>query len=99
MRVFNSSTHESQDPHRSMGIPVLLQQTVEPTHSAGSVLPFIYVFAVSCLGLHWCVWASSSCSERGLLLVAVHGLPVAVAFLVAPASMGSSQEQGSNLYW
>lgn len=56
---------------RSMGIPVLLQ-TVEPTHSAGSVLPFIYVFAVSCprSPRRVCV-GFLSCSERGLLLVAV----------------------------
>ena len=50
---------------RSMGIPILLQQTVEPTYSARSVLPFIYFFALAALDLHCCVWASSSCSERG----------------------------------
>ena len=34
------------------------------------------------LGLHCCVWAFSSCSEQGLLFVAVHGLLIAVASLV-----------------
>ena len=35
------------------------------------------------LGLHCCVWAFSGCGERGLLLVVVHGLLIAVASLVA----------------
>jgi len=32
-----------------------------------------YLFLVS-LGLHWCTWALSSCSEQGLLFLAIHGL-------------------------
>ena len=43
---------------------------------------FIYLF-VAALGLHCCTLASSSCGERGLLLVAVRGLLIAVASLVA----------------
>ena len=35
------------------------------------------------LGLRCCSWAFSSCSERGLLFVAVHRLLIAVASLVA----------------
>ena len=35
------------------------------------------------LGLHCCMQALSSCSERGLLFVAVCGLLIAVASLVA----------------
>ena len=35
------------------------------------------------LGLRCCVWASSSCSEQGLLFVAVHGLLIVVVSLVA----------------
>ena len=35
------------------------------------------------LGLRCCVRAFSSCGERGLLIVAVHGLLIAVASLVA----------------
>ena len=35
------------------------------------------------LGLHCCAQAFSSCGERGLLFVAVHGLLIAVASLVA----------------
>ena len=35
------------------------------------------------LGLHCCVRAFSSCDERGLVFVAVHGLLIVVAFLVA----------------
>ena len=35
------------------------------------------------LGLRCCVWAFSSCGERGLLLIEVRGLLIAVASLVA----------------
>ena len=35
------------------------------------------------LGLHSCAWAFSSCGEQGLLFVAVLGLLIAVASLVA----------------
>ena len=35
------------------------------------------------LGLHCCVRAFSSCGERGLLLVVVRGLLIAVAAFVA----------------
>ena len=38
---------------------------------------------VAVLGLHCCVRAFSSCGERGLLFVAVRGLLIAVASLVA----------------
>ena len=43
---------------------------------------FIYLF-LAALGLRCCTRAFSSCSERGLLFVAVHGLLIAVASLVA----------------
>ena len=42
----------------------------------------IYLFLVA-LGLHCCTWALSSCVKQGLLFVAVHGLLIAVASLVA----------------
>ena len=50
--------------------------------------PFIYLFFkiylfLAVLGLRCCVWAFSSCSEQGLLFVAVHGLLIVVASLVA----------------
>ena len=45
---------------------------------------FIYLFLfLAALGLCCCAWAFSSCSEQGLLFVAVRGLLIAVAFLVA----------------
>ena len=45
---------------------------------------FIYVFTfLAALGLCCCTWAVSSCSEWGLLFVAVHRLLIAVASLVA----------------
>ena len=37
---------------------------------------------MAALGLHCCTWAFSSCRERGLLFVVVHGLLIAVASLV-----------------
>ena len=43
---------------------------------------FIYLF-LAALGLCCCVRAFSSCGERGLLFVAVRGLLIAVASLVA----------------
>ena len=45
-------------------------------------LKFIYLF-LAALGLHCCVQAFSSCGERELLFVAVRGLLIAVASLVA----------------
>ena len=49
---------------------------------------FIYLF-LAALGLCCCVWASSSCGERGLLLVAVCVLLIAVSSLVAVASLAA----------
>ena len=43
---------------------------------------FIYLF-LAALGLPCCARAFSSCSEQGLLFVAVRGLLIAVASLVA----------------
>ena len=43
---------------------------------------FIYLF-LAALGLHCCAWAFSSCGEQGLLFVALHGLLIMVASLVA----------------
>ena len=43
---------------------------------------FIYLF-LAALGLRCCTWVSSSCSERGLLFIAVHRFLIAVASLVA----------------
>ena len=42
----------------------------------------ICLFLVA-LGLHCCLWAFSSCCKGGLFFVAVHGLLIAVASLVA----------------
>ena len=47
-------------------------------------LKYIYLFLfLPALGLHCCLRAFSSCGEWGLLFVAVHGLLIAVASLVA----------------
>ena len=47
---------------------------------------FIYLFiylsiylSLAALGLHCCVWAFSSCGNRGLLFLVVHRLLIAVA--------------------
>ena len=44
---------------------------------------FIYLIFLAVLGLCCCARAFSSCGERGLLFVAVRGLLIAVASLVA----------------
>ena len=46
---------------------------------------FIYLFILflAVLGLRCCTWAFSSSGERGLPFVAVHGLLIVVASLVA----------------
>ena len=45
---------------------------------------YTYLFiSFGCVGLRCCVWAFTSCSERGLLFVAVRGLLAVVASLVA----------------
>ena len=43
---------------------------------------FIYLF-LAAFGLCCCTQVSSNCNEQGLLFVAVHGLLIAVASLVA----------------
>ena len=43
---------------------------------------FIYLF-LAALGLRCCVWAFSSCSEPGLVFIAVHGILFVMASLVA----------------
>ena len=43
---------------------------------------FIYLF-LAALGPRCCVWAFSSCGERGLLFIVLHRLLIAVASLVA----------------
>ena len=47
---------------------------------------FIYLFLAS-LGLHCCTWAFSSCSEWGLLFIAMHRLLITVASLVAECGL------------
>ena len=44
---------------------------------------FFFNLFLAALGLRCCAWAFSSCSEQGLLFVAVRRLLIAVAFLVA----------------
>ena len=44
---------------------------------------FFFNLFLAVLGLYCCARASSSCGERGLLFVAVCGLLIAVASLVA----------------
>ena len=42
----------------------------------------IFILFLAALGLRCCMRAFSSCGERGLLFVVVHGLLIAVASLV-----------------
>ena len=43
----------------------------------------LFIYFLAALGLRCCAWAFSSCVERGLLFVAMHGLLIAVTSLVA----------------
>ena len=43
---------------------------------------YFFKFIVVALGLHCCARAFSSCGERGLLFVVLHGLLIVVASLV-----------------
>ena len=43
----------------------------------------LFILFLAVLGLHCCVQAFASCGEQGLLFVAVRGLLIAVASLVA----------------
>ena len=63
-------------------IGVLLQWYLTVFLGFLKIYLFIYLF-LAVLGLHCCAWAFSSCGERGLLFVAVRGLLIAVASLVA----------------
>ena len=44
---------------------------------------YFYLFIFGCDGSRCCAWTFSSCSERGLLFIAVRGLLTVVASLVA----------------
>ena len=44
---------------------------------------YLFLVALGLLGLHCCARAFSSCGERGLLFVVMHGLLIAVASPVA----------------
>ena len=60
-----------------------LLQNFTPIVPNGIICLFIYFIFLAVLGLCCCMRAFSSCSEQGLLLVAVRGLLIAVASLVA----------------
>ena len=49
---------------------------------------FIYYLFLAALGLHCCPRAFSSCSERGLLIIAVRGLLVVVASRCRTRALG-----------
>ena len=49
---------------------------------------FIYLF-MAALGLRCCVWAFSSCSERGLLFIVVRRLLTAVASRFGARALGA----------
>ena len=62
------------------------QGWVDVPHVLCVLFYFIYLF-LPVLGLHCCAWAFSSCRERRLLFVAVRGLLIVVASLVAEHSL------------
>ena len=52
-------------------------------YSIISIFFLLLLFILAVLGLHCCSWDFSSCGEQGLLSVAVLGLLIVVASLVA----------------
>ena len=64
----------------------MLRSGIAGSHG-NSIFSFIYLFLTS-LCLCCCVWAFSSCGKWGLLLVVVWELLIAVASLVAEATLG-----------
>ena len=50
---------------------------------------FYFILFLAALGLRCCMWAFSSCSEQGLLFIAVHGLLIVVASLVTEHGLGA----------
>ena len=56
----------------------------------GFPLFFNFIYFLAALGLRCCAWAFSSCSKWGLLFVALHGLLIAVASLVAEHGLQAS---------
>ena len=63
-----------------------------------SILPFVtfkfpfffkFYLSLAALGLCCCVWAFSSCGERGLLFIVVHGLLTAVASRCRARALGA----------
>ena len=56
----------------------------------------IYIQFLATLGLRCCAWAFSTCGERGLLFVAVHGLLIAVASVVSEHGL---QARGLQQLW
>ena len=58
-----------------------ISETIKPVPLKKKM--FIYLLFLAALGLCCCAQAFSSCGEQGLLFVAMRGLPIAVASLVA----------------
>ena len=65
-----------------MGSYLMNIEWISGLKKKGFFVCFLFIF-LAALGLHCCVQAFSSCSERRLLFVAVHGLLIAMASLVA----------------
>ena len=56
---------------------------VSTVQHSNSVFFVFFILFLAALGLRCCIRAFSSCGERGLLVVAVRGLLIVVASLVA----------------
>ena len=62
--------------------PVVTSGFLLTTRFLSFLFTYLFIYLLAALGLRCCARAFSSCSEWGLLLVAVCGLLIAVASLI-----------------
>ena len=84
-------TYVHTKPYKQIFLPALYitaqnwKQPICPFSFFLINLFILFYLFLAVLGLRCCMWAFSSCSERGLLLVAVRGLLIVVASLCCRA--------------
>ena len=73
----------TQKDQHDLGQSAARKEQKQATDTLSTFFFFSSILFLAALGLCCCARAFSGCGERGLLFVAVRGLPIAVASLVA----------------